>query len=197
MGANERPPYPHVGSPASQGCSPKAKRPSGGAPPVGLAVSSSVLEPDGSFPAWTFGANCRTRRAGDQQKLSRFYPFLPDGHPRSFNHPVVTDRRDRTMFPHSDCCPASARRWRAWLATDLPQVTTDRRAVDSKKCGVPDTTMQPGLTAASRQIACRQGSYGQNHTPQPAACSATSAGETMLVFFPRDCPELRYAAIDS
>lgn len=24
-----------------------------------------------------------------------------------------------------------------------------------------------------------------------AACSATSAGETMLVFFPRDCPELR------
>jgi len=25
----------------------------------GLAVSSSVLEPDGSFPAWTFGANFR------------------------------------------------------------------------------------------------------------------------------------------
>ncbi|KIH81419.1 hypothetical protein UCMB321_4661 [Pseudomonas batumici] len=27
---------------------------------LGLAVSSSVLEPDGSFPAWTFGANFRT-----------------------------------------------------------------------------------------------------------------------------------------
>ena len=27
MGANERPPYPHFGSPTSQGMSPKAKRP--------------------------------------------------------------------------------------------------------------------------------------------------------------------------
>jgi len=27
MGVNERPPYPHFGSPTSQGMSPKAKRP--------------------------------------------------------------------------------------------------------------------------------------------------------------------------
>jgi len=39
---------------------------------LGLAVSSSVLEPDGSFPAWTFGANFRAWGAWDQQKMSRF-----------------------------------------------------------------------------------------------------------------------------
>jgi hypothetical protein len=59
MGANERPPYPHFGSPTSQGMSPKAKRPWEALLSLGLAVSSSVLEPDGSFPAWTFGANFR------------------------------------------------------------------------------------------------------------------------------------------
>jgi len=31
--------------------------------------------------------------------MSRFCPFLPDGNPRAFNQPVVTDRCDRVMFP--------------------------------------------------------------------------------------------------
>lgn len=30
--------------------------------------------------------------------MSRFCPFLPDGNPRAFNQPVVTDRCDRVMF---------------------------------------------------------------------------------------------------
>ena len=31
--------------------------------------------------------------------MSRLCPFLPDGNPRTFNQPVVTDRCDRVMFP--------------------------------------------------------------------------------------------------
>jgi hypothetical protein len=69
----ERPPYPHFGSPTSQGMSPKAKR--SRREWHDLAVSSSVLEPDGSFPAWTLGAHCRTWGLQDQLKMSRLNKF--------------------------------------------------------------------------------------------------------------------------
>lgn len=52
--------YPHFGSPTSQGMSAESKKGQLEGFSRGLAVSSSVLEPDGSFPAWTFGANFRT-----------------------------------------------------------------------------------------------------------------------------------------
>ena len=61
--------FPHFGSPTSQGMSPRIAVP-------GIRrrnLSSSVLEPDGSLPAWTFGADFKTMPRSDQSKI------FPDG----------------------------------------------------------------------------------------------------------------------